>query len=314
MHAIRVYVHESVTAGDLGPDVPESLRREGAAMRDAVCADLERLAGVSVLRAREAGEEHFIRQVARCDWTLVIAPEIDDHLYRLSRRVIDNGGRLLGSLPSGIQCTSDKLATADHWRRSGVAHPRTKGLTSIDPAGLVAPCVIKPRHGAGSQAVCVLREPGDWDRAIHAARLECPHDELIVQPFMPGLAASVALLIGEQQITALLPARQHLSSDGRLRYLGGSLPLPPAWADRAERIARQAVAGIQGLRGYVGVDLVLGDDGVDYAIEINPRLTTSYLGLRQSCEQNIAGMMLCCVEGRPMEAPTWRHGEIRFVV
>jgi hypothetical protein len=46
--------------------------------------------------------------------------------------------------------------------------------------------------------------------------------------------------------------------------------------------------------GYVGVDLVLGRDphgGEDAVIEINPRLTTSYVGLRAATEGNLAEAM-----------------------
>ena len=74
-----------------------------------------------------------------------------------------------------------------------------------------------------------------------------------------------------------------MSDDGRFVYLGGSLPLPHALASRATRLAQQAVAALPDPLGYVGVDLVLGadaDGADDYVIEINPRLTTSYIGLR----------------------------------
>ncbi len=40
----------------------------------------------------------------------------------------------------------------------------------------------------------------------------------------------------------------------------------------------------------MGVDLILGD--VDAVIEINPRLTTSYVGLRRACRQNLAEWIL----------------------
>jgi predicted ATP-grasp superfamily ATP-dependent carboligase len=140
------------------------------------------------------------------------------------------------------------------------------------------------------------------------------HDRFIVQEYVPGQAASVALLIGPRQTIALCPARQHLSEDGRFRYLGGSLPLPEPLAQRARRLALQAVAGIEGLQGYVGVDLVLGEDGHDYAIEINPRLTTSYIGLRQLCEGNLAELMLRVIGGEETQAPAWRAGEVTFQV
>ena len=83
-------------------------------------------------------------------------------------------------------------------------------------------------------------------------------------------------------------------------------------ASRATNIALQAVADIEGLLGYVGVDLVLGDDGLDYAIEINPRLTTSYLGLRQLCQQNLAELILRLAQGETINPPTWRDGDVHF--
>src|SRR2546426_28749 len=81
-----------------------------------------------------------------------------------------------------------------------------------------------------------------------------------VQPYCRGLPASVACLIGPTQVVPLLPAAQHLSTDGRCRYLGGSLPLPRALAERAVRLGLRVVQALAGLGGYVGVDLVLGDE------------------------------------------------------
>ncbi len=68
-----------------------------------------------------------------------------------------------------------------------------------------------------------------------------------------------------------------------------------ALADRATRLARQALTALPDSTGYVGVDLVLGGDplgGDDHVIEVNPRLTTSYVGLRQLVQGNLADAML----------------------
>jgi predicted ATP-grasp superfamily ATP-dependent carboligase len=45
------------------------------------------------------------------------------------------------------------------------------------------------------------------------------------------------------------------------------------------------------LWGYVGVDLVLADAG-PIVLEINPRLTTSYCGLRDALGINPAALVL----------------------
>ena len=97
-------------------------------------------------------------------------------------------------------------------------------------------------------------------------------------------------------------------------YLGGSLPLPAALAARAARLAVRAVGCLSPSRGYLGVDLVLGDDpgGVaDVVIEINPRLTTSYVGLRALLEGNLAATMLAIAAGQSPEL-CWKTGPIAF--
>ena len=54
--------------------------------------------------------------------------------------------------------------------------------------------------------------------------------------------------------------------------------------------------------GYVGIDMILGPDGPesDVVLELNPRLTTSYLGLRQLARGNLAEAMLAAATGQPV--------------
>jgi tyramine---L-glutamate ligase len=135
---------------------------------------------------------------------------------------------------------------------------------------------------------------------------------MLLQPFVAGTPASAAFLVGPGQVLALPPTRQRVSEDGRFRYEGGSLPLPPAEAGRAANLARRAVEAVPGLFGYVGVDLVLAGvaDG-DRVLEINPRLTTSYVGLRSLAEDNLAAALLRVAAGEDA-AVRWRDGSVRF--
>jgi predicted ATP-grasp superfamily ATP-dependent carboligase len=135
---------------------------------------------------------------------------------------------------------------------------------------------------------------------------------MIVQQYVPGFAASVAFLIGPAQTIPLVPCQQLLSADGCFAYLGGRLPIVPTLAGRALRIATAAVRCVPGLLGYVGVDVVLGDDGRDWAIEINPRLTTSYVGLRALARFNLAKAMLATVQDRPLPPIAWHDRQLEF--
>lgn len=102
-------------------------------------------------------------------------------------------------------------------------------------------------------------------------------------------------------------------TDG-FEYLGGRLPLSPPLAERAQRLALATMAAMPTTVGYVGIDLVLGvaDDGSeDTVIEINPRLTTSYVGLRAACRENLAAAMVeAACGGRP--TLSWTGEKLEF--
>jgi len=120
------------------------------------------------------------------------------------------------------------------------------------------------------------------------------------------MAASVAVLCGPAGRVVLAPCKQRISEDGRLRYLGGELPLTAGLAERATALAERAIAAMPPATGYVGVDLVLGrepDGSEDAVIEVNPRLTTSYVGLRAAATSNLADAMCRVAQGdnQPVE-------------
>jgi len=301
----RVFVFEFTSSSPIASAdaLGAALNAEGQAMRAAALADFACIPGVeSFTIDPTADEEAAFRAAARAaDWSLVIAPEFDDILLNRCRWVHEENGKLLGPSPETVRLCGDKLALANHWNAQGVPTPPTFAIDESssppDPAW-----IVKPRFGAGSQDTSVngpLRPGGQFG-------------PMIVQPFITGQAASVAFLSGPRQRLALPATEQLLSSDGRFHYLGGRLPLPEARASRAVAIARQAIQTIPNLHGYVGVDVLLGDDGRDWAIEINPRLTTSYIGLRAFAATNLAEAMLRIAEGNDPPPLRWRNGTVQF--
>jgi predicted ATP-grasp superfamily ATP-dependent carboligase len=331
---MRVFVYEYICGGGLaGRPLPTALQREGWAMLTAVledcrrCPDLEtvtlldsRLAvpadwsGTAVTLVEPGAERELFCERARpADFTLVIAPEFDYLLYQRCCWTEEIGGRLLGPSSPAVHLTGDKLRLGDVWRRNSIPTPPILPY----PEGCIDisyPVVCKPRRGAGSRGMFLAKS---FQELLHnrSFRSEGIQDEPLVQSYVRGIAASVSLLIGGGWCLALPAATQHLSDDGRFRYLGGTLPLPDDFNDRAQKLALRAIAPISGLAGYVGVDLILGnaaDGSEDFAIEINPRLTTSYVGLRQLAEFNLAETMLSMALGKPLPKRTYREGIVRF--
>jgi predicted ATP-grasp superfamily ATP-dependent carboligase len=329
---MRLFVYEYVSGGGMwgSPAAPEgSLLREGAAMLRAVVADFSRLSGRRVtttwdarLDDRPAGcevrtvgsaEEEgaaFRELASSADETLVIAPECGGVLLDRVRQVADVGGQLLGPGAEFVAMAGDKHLTGERLAAAGVATPFAVLLGSGEelPRDFPYPAVLKPRDGAGSQEVYWIGGPRSGARAPYAVSQfgeRC--EDLRKQPksaydapwrleqFCYGMAASIALLCGPAGSITLPACRQILSDDGRFRYLGGSTPLAPSLHARAANLAHQALNALPAARGYIGFDLVLGgaeDGSQDVVIEINPRLTTSYVGLRATTEVNLAGLMV----------------------
>ena len=313
---MRVFVYEYMTATGAGraPGSPaHAMYREGRAMRDALVADFARIGGVEAFafpdEAAPVESAALLQVMERADWSVVIAPETDDELADVVQMVM-SAGRFLGPLPAGVRLPSDKLLLAEWWNKAGV---RTPATSDREPTACEAfPVVWKPRDGAGSTDTFLIRDRFELASALATRD---PTRPMILQEFVPGRAASVAFLCGPRDCVPLLPAFQSLSDDGRFQYLGGELPIPDELAARAMKLGRAAVACVPGLRGYVGVDLVLGDaaDGSrDYAIEINPRLTTSYIGLRALAAFNIAEAMLRIATGEDAAPLRWKPGRVRF--
>lgn len=286
---MRLLVYEHLTACN-DASLPASLRSEGAAMRDAVRADFAACPGVEVVASSDDAY----------DAALVIAPEMGGVLTEVVRQ-IERRGRIRLLSPSSTFCSwaSDKSRVAETLSGAGVSMPRGLLLQSSQavPHDFPLPAVLKPNDGCGSQGIFVIR-PGCNDEHSATAGLEGPRR---VEEYVPGLAVSVAVLRGPAGVFPLPACWQRIADDGTCAYLGGSCPLDAALNERAERMARHAAAAMPEGSGYIGFDLVLGpsaDGSRDFLIEVNPRLTMSYVGLRARSETNLAAAMLDVVFGR----------------
>jgi tyramine---L-glutamate ligase len=332
---MRILVHELVSGGGLaGRAVTPSLAREGAAMLAALVADLAAIRHHQIVTTVDArfplaappGVEvatlcpgRIDRQlgalIASADAVWLVAPETDGRLEHLCARAERAGKIVLGPGASAIRRASDKAALARRLARHRVSHPLTRVLRSdVDWQSAVNdigyPLVVKPARGAGCRGVCLVRHARDLHRAIAASRRAAPRGLLLLQQYVPGMAASVSLLADGRRAAVLCVNRQWVRTSFRFSYRGGSTPLDHPLADRAVDAALRTCRALPGLRGYIGIDLVLTkSDAV--VIEINPRLTTAYLGARMAIDGNIAALALAACSGY-LPAPPPPCRSVRF--
>jgi predicted ATP-grasp superfamily ATP-dependent carboligase len=330
---MRILVHEFFSGGGLaGQRIPTSLGREGAAMRAALVADLASLPEHTIvatadprfpLRPRRRVEVVALppgsngrldELLASADAAWLVAPETGGQLEKLAARAERNGTPLVGPGARAIRRAADKAGLARRLARLGVPHPHTRvGRSHADCAAaarrLGFPLVVKPRRGAGCEGVCLARNAGELRRAVELARRADGH-AVLLQRYVPGVAASVSLLCDGRRAVTLAVNRQRVSASWAFAYSGGATPLEHPLADRAAAAAQRACAALPGLRGYVGVDVVLTRSEA-VVIEVNPRLTTAYLGVRSAIGANVAALALAACDGR-LPAPPPARRSVRF--
>jgi hypothetical protein len=315
---MRIFLYEFITGGGMFSVAPNelptgSLLREGAAMFACLAEDFagipdtevvalrdERLAitdssvtAFQTVRSAKDDSAHFDALAETADWTLVIAPECDQMLFERARRVEELGGRLLSPNSRIVSLGTYKENTAAHLARHGIRTPQgcLFDASCPVPASLRFPMVLKPHDGAGSQGIQRIENQESFPIG--------PRGMFRLEELQHGTPASVAVLCGPNSRQALPACQQKLTGDGSFGYLGGKVPLDEPLRDRAERLALSVANTLPNCRGYLGVDMVLGSSGeFDTVIELNPRMTTSYVGLRRLARSNLASAMIAVAEGK----------------
>lgn len=327
---MRILVYEFASGGGCaGQAVPASLAREGLAMRTALVADLAAIgrheivtttdirfnqaapAGVEVVPILPGGTAALDALMVSADAVWLVAPETNRCLERLAARVERKGKTLLGPGAAVIRNASNKARLPRRLARAGVRHPQTRVLTPasagfrrgtpgvdarIAARQLGYPIVVKPGRGAGCQGVRLARNARELRAALDAAHRANGTGSLVMQRYVRGTAASVSLLADGRCAVPLTVNAQRVSASSGFCYRGGRTPFDHPLAAAAVDAALRTCAALPGLRGYVGVDLVL-TDAEPFVIEVNPRLTTAYLGVRAVLEENVAALALAACDG-----------------
>jgi tyramine---L-glutamate ligase len=340
---MRIFVYEFVTGGGLaGRPVPQSLAREGLAMRSALLEDLAAIDGHEIVMTRDTrftrrmppgvdsvpvsgisgASETIDALIDACDAVWLIAPETGRCLEQLAARVERRGKTLLGSGAAAVRIAADKSRLSRRLARTRIGHPKTTVLAQGVGAPTAArrigyPVVVKPSRGAGCRGVRLVRREQDLGAAIDAAHRangtglgrrssKSEGGPLVMQAYVRGEAASVSLLADGRRAVPLAVNAQLVTASAGFSYRGGATPFDHPMADAAAATASRTCAGIPGLRGYVGVDLVLTRSG-PVVIEVNPRLTMSYLGLRAVLDENVAALALAACDGTLPTPPVLRR-------
>jgi predicted ATP-grasp superfamily ATP-dependent carboligase len=271
------------------------LAREGAAMFAVLSRSFERC-GYEVVSPEKADFVGEIRRLApECEVGLVVAP---DHLLFSFTAALEALTHNLGCGSMNTMVCADKRMTASILGRHGIPVPGKAGPGRR---------IIKPVKGCGSQGVHLsFREPGPGE--LSEAYIKGEH--LSVSMVGSRLVGNACSYYSGDPPLLLAVNRQEIDIDceGRFHYLGGETPVVHK---RQEEIVRTAtsVLTVLGCQGYTGVDIVLADR--PYVVDVNPRITTSIVGIAACMKEEIADILIRASRG---EGPSVVHlsGSVRF--
>jgi predicted ATP-grasp superfamily ATP-dependent carboligase len=306
---MRILLFEWLTGGGLWTDgqIPDNrcpVQEQGAAMLAAFAGDLLAggvevvvpmdlrlsiggLAEAETIPIDSAGclQRSLIERAGSVDAIMIIAPETNGCLRRCCVDLERFREKLVSPKLEFVELAADKNATARWLTKKGIPVPSGGALDEIDvvanPPEL--PMVMKPTWGAGSEDVQLIE---DWHSFCLPSNLQAWR----VENFVPGVPVSVSVLCGQDECRLLHPTGQTFDGSPFGNYSGGSFPLAPEIAQRATRLASRTIAELPQTQGYIGIDMVIAANGQAYdcVVDINPRLTTSYLTLREIYEENLA--------------------------
>lgn len=225
--------------------------------------------------------EEIKRLAPECDVGLVIAP---DHLLFGFTSALEQRTHNIGCGSLNAAVCADKRKTGEILARDGIPVP---------PEARSGRRVIKPVRGCGSIGVRLSDGPSG-ENEFGQAYIEGESVSVsLVGSRVVGNACSyytgkppLLLAVNSQEIS--------IDGEGRFRYLGGVTPLAHPRQEEIVETAKRAL-GVLGCQGYAGIDLVVADR--PYVVDVNPRITTSIVGIAACMEEEIAGILVEASKG-----------------
>jgi len=304
---MKILLFEYITGGGLIDHALHlSLVHEGEIMLNAVANDFGRISDVNVstlrdyrlssnpisthditIRTGQAYAEVIDGLNKDFDALLIIAPESNNILALLCENYSNQEFTLLNSNASAIRLTSNKLDTYHYLLNSEIVQIPTYHQNKIKDIN-ADQYIMKPIDGVGCENLFILKS---YDELVNELK---KHEdvEFIIQPFVTGTHASLSLLCWDGECQLLSVNEQCMIEEQKSFVLKGCR-VNAFDKNRFKSFCNKLIQEFPGLRGYIGVDILITENEI-ILVEINPRITTSYVGLTDALGVNPAELMLEC--------------------
>ncbi len=344
-HILKVIVYEYVSGGGYAEQIiPSSFLAEGFGMLRSIVEDFK-VAGHQVTTlmdvriaklhppidafcilpinyAKEA--EKYLKKISTInDAIYIVAPETASTMKSLVKLVEKTGITSFNCESGAIGKIANKAVLYEKLEKKGFPTPKTLTLNLGESPfqikqemkrELTYPVVLKPVDGVGCGGLSIVKDESQIEEAIAKLKAESTSAAFLAQEFINGVSASVSLLSNGIKAKALSLNKQNIILAGpsaTSSYEGGAVPFEYWLKQDVFEVAEKVVDAFVGLRGYVGVDVVLTEHKA-FVVDVNPRLTTSYVGLSKVAGFNIAEALVDSVVNSVLPAKHENEGYACF--
>jgi predicted ATP-grasp superfamily ATP-dependent carboligase len=335
---MKILVFEYITGGGFNKqELPDSLASEGRLMLQALLDNLRSYAegnGITVIvmldsrvngslntagfdtviiKPEQDCHEEFARLLLHCDAVWPIAPEFDGILQTLCQTVELLGKTLLTSPARAVAITGNKFNTYQHLRHHHIATVPTRiftsaawdsdsdarniaqelaGLSFASPACKVQQWLVKPVDGVGCADSYILTDRQDFEQ-MHLRK-----GHYVIQPHIEGKKTSLSCLFKQGSGWLLCANLQQFDIINQQYHLSKIIVNHDSDSSVYQDLVDNTANALPELWGYVGIDLIETPEQL-LVLEINPRLTTSFVGINAALGINVAENVMQLLEGKP---------------
>ena len=299
---MRVFVTEFITGGGMANHpLPEGLKQEGLLMLKSVLADCSRINNIELvttldsrikidsdnIEISEVGDSaNYFRQVhsiaSQCDVCWVIAPESGGVLATMVHDLTQENATTINCDLETIRISGDKLKCAIHLINANLKTIPCLSREEVNSSD--QKIVIKSRFGVGCEGLRIC------DSGKHALDYIEDFEQWVVQPYVEGKHLSLSLLCLQGEAKILACNIQKFIGEYEPRLQRCSVNAVPV-TNQLKILANKIAQTLPGLRAYVGVDVIENENEL-LIVDINPRLTSSYVGLSEVLTQNPAELCI----------------------
>ncbi|WP_394753021.1 ATP-grasp domain-containing protein [Crenothrix sp.] len=327
---MKILIFEYITGGGFNKqELPDALTREGCLMLQALLDNFTSLTDIdllvmldhrlvdtvetqhyetAVINASQHSYDEFVRLIPHCDAVWPIAPEFDGILQGLCEAVEASGKRLLSSPSTVVKATANKYHTYQHLQKYAIATVPTcllaaeETLTHDIPAITAShyptdtsEWIIKSIDGVGCIDSWIISDLQDIAAITNK-------ENYIIQPHLHGKKTSLSCLFKNGLVWIISINEQQFRIMDKRYHLSAIIVNKNPDIDRYQYLVDDIAYAFPDLWGYVGIDLI--ETPVQtWVLEINPRLTTAFVGIEVALGINIADTVLQLLTGSPTLKP-----------